>query len=318
LLTAFWESVGGKLAERSFAESLTPALLFFAGGLTAWAWSEGWDEGWQTLERWVSDKATWTQVVVVVSVVVGLIAATAVMNQLTRPLLRLLEGYLPLPLGWLARAGSFWRRQVRRVPLDVRYQELSTSGRAARTPREERELARIEAALHRMPDDSQRQMPTRLGDILRAAEDRPRQRYGLDPIICWPRLWLLLPDGARTDLGSARESLNQAGRAWLWGVLFISFSFWAWWAAPVGIAVAIVVYYGWMLSAADTYGALLEAAFDVHRTKLYEELRWPLPNKPACEPAQGEALTKYLWRGLAPRGFQFEGATETDRTRSGA
>jgi len=44
------------------------------------------------------------------------------------------------------------------------------------------------------PAESDRHMPTKLGNILRAAELRSKDKYGLDAVICWPRLWLLLPD----------------------------------------------------------------------------------------------------------------------------
>jgi len=36
-------------------------------------------------------------------------------------------------------------------------------------------------------------MPARLRSILRAAESYPPRRCGLNLIVCWPRLWLVLP-----------------------------------------------------------------------------------------------------------------------------
>ena len=36
---------------------------------------------------------------------------------------------------------------------------------------------------------------------------------------------------------------------------------------------------------------------DLHRTALYQQLRWPLPTDPKQEHSQGEHLTSYLWRG---------------------
>ena len=40
-----------------------------------------------------------------------------------------------------------------------------------------------------------------------------------------------------------------------------------------------------------------EAAFDMHRTALYQQLRWPLPTDPANEQAQGKLITTYLQLG---------------------
>ena len=56
---------------------------------------------------------------------------------------------------------------------------------------------------------------------MRAAELRPLSRYGQDAVICWPRLWLLLPDASRHDITTARGSLYLRAQVWLCGVLAI-------------------------------------------------------------------------------------------------
>jgi hypothetical protein len=134
--------------------------------------------------------------------------------------------------------------------------------------------------------------------VLRAAEAWPRDKYGLDAPKCWPRLWLLLPDRARQDLTAARAALDAGAAAWLWGVLFVVWTPWAWWAVPVAVAAAVGSYL-WMLSAAGAYADLIESAFDVHRSALYEACRWPMPVDAEDERVKGEALTSYLWRGAA-------------------
>src|SRR5260370_24295303 len=74
--------------------------------------------------------------------------------------------------------------------------------------------------LRSMPRQDALGMPTRLGDILRAAERRPADKYGLDTIACWTALWLLLPAEAKTELVQARSALHNAARTWLLGALF--------------------------------------------------------------------------------------------------
>ena len=77
-------------------------------------------------------------------------------------------------------------------------------------------------------------MPTSIGNILRAAERRPADKYGLDAIIVWPRLWLLLPEATRTELRAAYGSLDLATATVIWGVLFCAFAPFTWLAVPAG------------------------------------------------------------------------------------
>lgn len=133
--------------------------------------------------------------------------------------------------------------------------------------------------------------------MLRAAEGLPGDKYGLDAVICWPRLWLVLPGDARTELAHARAGLDAAVSACAWAVLFLAFTPWVPWAPAVTLLVAPVAYHGWVVPRAGQFGDLVEAAFDVYRPALYAALRWPLPETPAAERVAGAAVTDYLWRG---------------------
>lgn len=142
-------------------------------------------------------------------------------------------------------------------------------------------------------------MPTRTGNILRAAEMWPTHKYGLNTAITWPRLWLLLPDSARQELTTARASLNSAAASVIWGLLFCCFAGWTPLALLPGLGVAVSAMGFWLPSSAETFGDLLEACYDLYRGSLYEQLRWPLPADPSEERAAGKALTEYLWRGTS-------------------
>jgi hypothetical protein len=311
MLTTFWEGLGSKLAEQWAPRMLTPAFVFWIGGLAAWLWgnlggdirADGWATALQQHTNKLKSLPVALQVALVIVILLALVASAIIAERLTLPLLRVLEGYWPIRLGkWLQRH-NFTKRQAayrRAGDLAGKRDDMGlTSG-------EDAELAALELRLRRAPATLALTMPTRLGNMLRAAEARPRERYGLDTIVCWPYLWLLLDNDTKAELTQARGALNAATRVWLWGALFAVWTVWAWWALPVAVAVCASTYYVSMLSAAGVYGDLLEATFALHRTALYAAMRWPFPASPDEEIPDGEALTTYLWRGIPPTGLKLE------------
>jgi hypothetical protein len=178
------------------------------------------------------------------------------------------------------------------------------------TPKEEKERVQLSLELRLAPKLSEEYMPTKLGNILRAAENRPYERYGLVTAICWPRLWLLLPDGTKQEITEARTTLDTAARIFLWSLLFLVWTVWAWWVPLVTLVIAFWAY-RWALSAAVVYGDLLEAAFDLHRLALYEALRFPLPKDTSTEREKGEELTAYMFYGLVAEPVALQKPSDT-------
>jgi hypothetical protein len=137
------------------------------------------------------------------------------------------------------------------------------------------------------------------------AETQPRHKYGLDAIVCWPRLWLLLPDGIQEQLSQSRQTLNGSVELWAWGILFTLWSFKSWWALPIGLLSAWIAYQ-LALNSAMSYADLIEATFDTYRWELYHSLHLELPKNEAEEPALGKMVNAYLWRGQTKEGLQFK------------
>jgi hypothetical protein len=300
MATNFWDELAKGLAGQWTAQKLGPALAFWGGGLLAWAWRFG----WAPLINWlVGLNNIAAYVALAVAGLVLLTASSAAASWLQLPVLRLAEGYWPRPFRrWrfvLAR-----RVQGRLRHKEERWQALADKPEEQRSAQEQDEYARLDAELSTYSLDPRRLMPTRPGNLLRAAEEYPRIRYGLMTSVCWPRLWLVLPKETQTTVAEAREQLNAATRLLIWGMLFAVWLMWAWWAVPVAVAVVLAAYWG-IVNAAGVYGELLRAAFDVHRFTLYEQLRWPLPPGPVGEEAYGAGLTEYLFRGTADGGVQF-------------
>lgn len=321
------ESFGGKLAEQWVATLLTPAFIFWLGGVLTAIQGLGWN-------RLITQYTAYPEPLQI-AILVGalcIVAATAfTVQRFDTPIIRFLEGYWYPWLRPIRQARITHYHQHKQVLIQqsqtlrtleaqqkARFQALKTiietQGATSLTPTERDEyrqlnehlltpaqqetLVRIRLALHNLPPNTDL-MPTRLGNILRTAERRPLEKYGLDAIICWSRLWLLLPETVKKDLQDARADLNNAARLWLWSILFLVWAaLGAWWAIPLGILSALFAYYNWAIAAATTYGDLIEASFDLHRQLLYQALGWKKPDDPNEERRVGQQLTDYLWRGF--------------------
>lgn len=288
----FLESLGGKLAEQWAANLFTPAFVFWMGGLAAWIQRFSWSK----LQQWFTQLVEPLQVAVLVSSLLLIAASAFAVQKFDLTVLRLFEGYWPVWMfslhRWLVKRKKRWFDRM-----EKRWQDLADKrNQEGLTAEELNEFVSIDWQLRQVPSDPKRLMPTKLGNLLRAAETRSSEKYGLDAIICWTRLWLVLPDTVKKELQEARADLNTAARVWLWAIFFFIWVIWAWWAIPIGFFAALFAH-RWMLDTAATYGDLLESAFDIHRMQLYKSLCWPLPRNPAEEYELGIQLTEYLWRG---------------------
>ena len=298
MLDKFWGSVGGKLAERWLSLSL-PALVFWFGGLIAYLVGHGGPAALSASLANISRQSVVIQGLLLLSALILISGSALLVTRLTDPALHVIEGYWPLWALhlWLRLRTRFGSDNTRR---HQQWQDLAhriQSRDSSLTLEDHALFLRLDRWQHRQPAQEHRLMPTRVGNILRTAESLSYDKYGLETIAVWPRLWLVLPEQARTELLMARQSMTSAVGAMLWGLLFVFFFPLTIWAVPVGIAIAVLAVVGWLPALAQTYGDLLEATFDMHRTLLYQQLRWPLPTNPAQEPAGGAALTAYLWRG---------------------
>jgi len=195
--------------------------------------------------------------------------------------------------------------EARRARLQVLLRKLHE--RVA-TPAEEEEFAALDKRLRQAPKSVAQFMPTKLGNIMRSAEAHPRDFYGLDNSVCWPRLWLVLSPEVKGEVSRARASLDTAAQVWLWGMLFLIWTAWTFWAAPIGLTISMLGYQ-WMLRAANVYSDLTRAVHDLFRRRLYEAVEWPVPKNPAEEYKAGAALSVYLLRGFAPNELEFERRT---------
>jgi hypothetical protein len=296
VLTEFWQAAGGKLAER-WADVSAQALVFWLAGLAAWLHHRSGLHALAAPSNWLGRQNAAVQVLTVLALLIAVASSGIAVDSAAGQALRLLEGY------WPRWAGSLRRRLVRTHLRRADHDKLSWQRAHARIQADDltaddlAKYAVLERRRRRRPSAPAYFMPTAIGNILRAAERRPADKYGLDAIVVWPRLWLLLPDTTRADLLTARKSLDSAVRAVIWGSAFCLFAVLTWLALPVGLAVVLIATTVVIPARAYAFGELFEAAFDLHRRALYQQLCWPLPANPEEEGPAGRQLTAYLWRG---------------------
>lgn len=146
--------------------------------------------------------------------------------------------------------------------------------------------------------------PTRLGNLLSAAEEYPYQLYKLEAILWWPRLAPLLPGKFRRQidatLGPLVALLNLSvvlGLFALGGVSLL-FNSHLWWVSifvvGIGLALAWVCYCGALNQARD-YGDMIRVSFDLYRHEIFKQLHVPVPDSLAKEHELWEALNRWLY-----------------------
>lgn len=295
MLDNFWESLGSNLADRWLDYIFGPSFLFWAGGLGIYIWQTG----WQNLPAKLQSLDVTHQSIWIILALLTLILSSLLIQAVRFPILRLLEGYWPWPFNYLSSAIIALRRLV----FNKKYDELrclkgaESKGNLDAAQREK--LMQLDVWAHWLPAKASEILPTALGNILRSRERSPESKYGLDAVVCWPRLWPLLPENVRHDLEGARAILDRLVELWFWGFLFCLWSFWTTWAVVIGFLWMILAY-KMSLQAAMVYGDLLESAFDLHRLLLYQGMGWSRPTNSEEEKVRGAQLTEFLWRGTLP------------------
>lgn len=205
-------------------------------------------------------------------------------------LVQVLEGY------W--RGGTFASHAIDRHMMRRRVAEVRRTPRvnapergmaedvaayARSSHRARRMRARAIAVSDCYPVDAQDTLPTTLGNILRASETSAGERYGLNTVRMFPRLYPYLSPRLDSEL---KEQTNVLDASAAFTLLFAALTVLSaplivrvdWWSlVPFGTAaVAFLAYHGACRSAA-LYGTQLMVAFDLHRFEMLAAMRQRTP-----------------------------------------
>jgi hypothetical protein len=99
--TKFLESLGSKLAERWLSTILTPAFIFWAGGLGAWIDRQG----WTSVETWFTKQSQPAQIALLIIALLGILTSALIVQYCELAVLRILEGYW---FRWLTKLRDYF------------------------------------------------------------------------------------------------------------------------------------------------------------------------------------------------------------------
>lgn len=259
----FLEQASGLLERRFLKNAFLPVLLLPLA-IAAPAGFQN-DRSAHLAAIWKNESAT----VQLLQLAVGLALVwfvAAILASQWRNIIRLFEGYPLMRVPWLGAACArwYWRRRQEVAGREDNWQ-----------------------LYYYFPTIEEDCLPTRLGNVLRAAERYPYSRYGADSIILWPRLSHVVERQVLDDVEDARALLEFLLVISLWfataglagGSLVLGLG-----GSPVlavawsvgGILAAYLAYVSAIWSAVE-YGEQLRTSMELFRLALFEQLRIDTP-----------------------------------------
>ena len=127
-------------------------------------------------------------------------------------------------------------------------------------------------------------LPTSLGNALRTGETTAGERYGLDTLSSWPRVYPNISSRLAESADSARDALDGSVN------LCVTFFFLAIISAaaayhnpgavwiPILALLLMAMTYAGAISAAVSYNEILRTAYDLHRFDMVKALHYKLPD----------------------------------------
>ncbi|MEU3249876.1 hypothetical protein [Streptomyces sp. NPDC006997] len=310
MISGFLSELGKKFAERWFTLLVLPGALYLAVATAARTLGHCHALDVPYLARRITDWAASPDADTVggqVVLLAGVLGGSATAGILAQALGATVER-TALAAGWRDLRCTWLRERVA-GRVDARRARWTTAARAWHR----QQAALITARSLRRPVDNtavlaaRRTMdaialespdrPTWCGDRLNAVAVRLRRDLGFDLAVCWPGLWLTLPDTDRDALTEARRAVERATALAAWAVLYTPLVVWWWPALPLGLTLALLSRRR-TRAATDAYAQLTEAVSRLHLRALGDHLGLD-PTVPAHE--LGPLITARLEPSGPPR-----------------
>lgn len=226
-------------------------------------------------------------------------------------LVQLLEGYWgsQRSLAFAAEFGiEHHRRRKRTACIEESIRATSAADRsfsevaayARRQACAQRTMQRAEVMLDRYPGEDERILPTMLGNVMRSGEDSAGERYGLDSMTVYPRMYPSLSRPIDAAMSRQLDLIDTTSALCVTFVVAAAVSsplvarLDLWSLIPVLMALVAVLAYRAALRAAEGHSVLFATAFDLHRFDMLSQLHYRLPVTPQEEFRFNKRLSAFL------------------------
>lgn len=338
MFSNFFGEIKGYFGKPFIPAVWMPLLIFSGAILAVYFTGQGslvtnWQEFWTfNIEIKILLVSTFLIIVTLIALVV---------HYLQVPISRLFEGYwqaIPFFLSVVAsRKKNYYQKQFLRYfnILDTLEESIPSLEQEIQKDKQpspqklsdlETQIARFNELSGKLtrefppPRFRQQIMPTRLGNIYKAAELYSLDRYGVDSVVFWPRLLEVLP---QTFLERLQETKIAVDTLLLFSLLCIVFSLMT---VPyvlscrVGLILLVIcalgIPLGWLLyrSAllpANIYAELIRVAYDLYRRDLIHKFGLQLPISLAEEEKLWRELSNFILFGISlSANWKFNSLTE--------
>lgn len=164
---------------------------------------------------------------------------------------------------------------------------------------------------HMLPLAKERLAPTAFGNAYALAEEYAQERYGIDPVLFWPRLRDLMDTTATTlseRLTQQKTHLDMVlNLTFLSGIValecLLTFVFapqpgsWVWLVGMVGALFLKRSFYGESVHAVQLQGELIKMSFDFHRHRILDAFKLRTPDDLMTEQILWVRLAAFIRRG---------------------
>lgn len=291
-MTAFLAELGKKLAERWVTLLVLPGLLFLAAATAAAVLRHRRALDILALRDRINDVTQapandrpGSIALLAAAILLASAAVALVANAVAALIMR---GWTTKSSRGPARLAIAIRRSRWRRANDKVQKAIKEAARRPTSPAPE--VAATIAARNRISPIAP-EHPSWIGDMFRAVDLRIHETYDLDLGVTWPRLWLVAPDSARSELGAAQDAYAGSARMVGWGVLYLVLGLWWWPAAIIGV---VTIGAGWFRarSATSVLIDLVESTVDLYGGSLAAQLGIPTDGRLTRE--IGLAITQML------------------------